>query len=87
MGGEDGNITIWDPKTGKHLQKITGHEKKITAVAVNPDGTLLATGSLDHSAKVLDLINGQERKTLLGVPDRASQVTFSPNGQQGGCGL
>ncbi|MGG6294805.1 protein kinase domain-containing protein [Leptolyngbya sp. AN02str] len=68
---------------------LTGHEGPITAVAVSPDGLLIATGSTDRSVKLWHLETGHllhtfTGKSLLsptGHSDRISAVAFSPDGR------
>ena len=42
---DTGNLSLWDPRTGKRLLFIGGHEEEIRSVAFSPDGRLLATGN------------------------------------------
>ena len=37
-GGLDGQVTLWQTKTGKQLHKLTGHVAFVSAVAFSPDG-------------------------------------------------
>jgi WD40 repeat protein len=50
-------------------------------VAVSPDGTLVATGSLDGTAKLWDLATGQAKMTLFGHEGPINTVAFSPDGR------
>lgn len=48
-GSSDGTIMIWDPKTGAAIHKWTQHDGRfhqapITALAVNKDNTIIASG-------------------------------------------
>ena len=61
----DGIVRIWDPATGQQLAKLS-HGRlsynglaarlwrgpRVQAVAFSPDGTRLATGSDDHTARI-----------------------------------
>lgn len=61
---------------------LKGHTDPIYAVAVSPDGKLIATGSFDKSIKLWDATTGQELRTLSGKGGHQNQiltVAFSPN--------
>jgi WD40 repeat protein len=51
-------------------------------VAFSPNGTRLATGSWDNTAKVWDAGSGQELLTLRGHTDWVYGVAFSPGGKR-----
>ncbi|GAA4245103.1 Hsp70 family protein [Dactylosporangium darangshiense] len=43
---------IYDPSAGTSLLTLTGHTKKVMSVAYNFDGSVLATGSEDHTIRL-----------------------------------
>ena len=45
--GTDELIHAWDTATGESLLEIAAHTGSVTSLSINPDGRLLATGSLD----------------------------------------
>ncbi|XP_044587476.1 eukaryotic translation initiation factor 3 subunit I-like isoform X2 [Cotesia glomerata] len=53
-GHEDGEINIWDVRTGKKLNSQKGHKSQINDMQVNKDGTMFITASKDHTAKLFD---------------------------------
>lgn len=53
-GHEDGEINIWDSRTGKKLNSTKGHKSQINDMQMNKDGTMFVTASKDHSAKLFD---------------------------------
>jgi len=61
---------------------LQGHTDALTSVAVSPDGTRIATSSLDGTVKLWDAITGKEIKTLRAHSDAVWSVSFSPNGSQ-----
>lgn len=52
IGFTDGTIGILNASNGQLLQTLTGHTMRVTAVAFSPDGTSLATGSLDGTIRL-----------------------------------
>jgi WD40 repeat protein len=72
---------IWDIDTGKSVA-LTGHEKKVWAVAYDPNKGLIATGSADKTAKIWDARTGKNLKTLALHKGTVREVAFSPNGQR-----
>ena len=66
---------------GRELATLRGHTGAVMGVAVSPDGTLVATGSQDGTAKVWDLATGREKLTLFGHDLVVNTVSFSPDGQ------
>ena len=59
---------------------LTGHTDEVTDVDFSPDGTKLASASLDHTAKIWDVASGNELFTLSGHTDQVWQIEFSPDG-------
>ena len=60
----DGNVVIWDVKTGRVFRDFSGHAGAVTALTFSPDGKLLATGGSDRLTKLWDLRTGEERLAL-----------------------
>ena len=71
-------IQIWNLQTGRPTQSLLGHKDWISALAISPNGTTLASASLDGTIKLWDLTTG----ILLGTlnSDRVSTIAFSPDG-------
>jgi WD40 repeat protein len=51
----------------------------VRGVAVSPDGSLLATGSMDGTVRVWNLSTGEKLKTLEGHSKNVNSVAFSPD--------
>ncbi|KAJ9139419.1 WD40 repeat-like protein [Pleurostoma richardsiae] len=64
------------------LQTLMGHSKGIESVAFSPDGTKIASGSADKTAKIWDTALGTCLQTLRGHSKRVESVAFSPDGKQ-----
>lgn len=57
---------------------VLAHDKDVNAVAVSPDGSLIATGSQDRSVRVWSSENGQKTVTCTGHRKGVWGVAFSP---------
>ncbi|PYJ98399.1 MAG: hypothetical protein DME23_12140 [Verrucomicrobia bacterium] len=57
-----------------------GHEGAVNAVAVSPDGKLVASGSADQTVKIWNLQTGQLVTNLVGHSGSVNCVSFSSDG-------
>jgi len=82
-GGEpsrDGELKVWKVADGSLLQTIRGvHSDAIQALAISPNGKLLATGAADRMAKVVTLDKGVVIKTLEGHTHHVLGVAWKPD--------
>ncbi len=68
--------------TGVGLQRLTGHTKAVTALAVTPNGKKIITGSDDTTVKVWELTTGRCLCTLVGHENGVTALAVSPDGQK-----
>ena len=61
---------------------LYGHAHSISSVAYSPDGTRIATGSWDRTARVWDARTGTIRLELVGHKDEVKGVAFSPDNRR-----
>ncbi|XP_078062265.1 angio-associated migratory cell protein [Mustelus asterias] len=62
IGYEDGILRIWDLKQGSQLHVVKGqdsHQGPVTCLAANDTGSLVLTGSVDCTAKLLNPLTGK----------------------------
>ncbi|MHC4403070.1 MAG: WD40 repeat domain-containing protein [Planctomycetota bacterium] len=62
------------------MRRPLRHEKGLHAAAFSPDGSLIVTGGLDHTARVWDTISGKPIGPPLLYGDEVFAVAFSPDG-------
>lgn len=79
---DDGTGRIWDGTTGKQLHVLQGHEKKVVAVAVSPDGTRIATASWDRTVRLWDAETGAPLQMFEGHENSVNDVVFTPDGNR-----
>lgn len=76
-GGEDGKIAIW--RDGPVPERVlTGHTAPIVALAVSPDGKLIASASWDRTVRLWSVGAGEPR-VLEGHQQNVNGVAFSPD--------
>ena len=59
---------------------LTGHTSKVEAMAIAPDGTWLATASMDRTVRIWDPVTGRERAALTGHTSEVTAVAIAPDG-------
>jgi WD40 repeat protein len=61
--------------------QILSHPSEVFSVSYSPDGKTLASGSVDNTVKLWDVVTGKELKTLNGHQNWVWSVSFSPDGK------
>jgi WD40 repeat protein/serine/threonine protein kinase len=75
-----GEVYLWDARHGTRLHTLTGHGGAVLGVAFSPDGTRLATASLDRTVRLWDVATGKELQQLPHA-HWVRSVAFSPDGK------
>jgi WD40 repeat protein len=70
-GSWDKTLKAWNLETRKELFTLTGHAKRVNAVAVTSDGKRIISGSKDKTIKVWNLEARKELFTLTGHTDKS----------------
>lgn len=73
-------IRVYDVSTGDLLTTLPGHSGWIKQIVFSPDGTKIASASVDETAKIWDLATGQLAVSLEGHTGGVDGITFSPDG-------
>ncbi len=73
-------IEVWDVPTHSKLHTLKGHDRSITQLVVSPDGTTLASFSIDSTVRLWDLKDGSSQ-VLRGHKRGTFGGSFSPDGK------
>ncbi|NXS52140.1 DAW1 factor, partial [Brachypteracias leptosomus] len=68
--------------TGKCFHTFRGHNAEIVCLSFNPQSTLVATGSMDTTAKLWDVEKGEEVATLSGHSAEIVVLSFNTSGDR-----
>jgi RNA polymerase sigma factor (sigma-70 family) len=80
--GADRRVRLWEVATGKEsLLPDGGHERGVEAVALSPDGKLLASAGQDGPIRLWEAATGKESRQLAGHLRGVQTVAFSPDGK------
>jgi cytochrome c len=82
-GGADMRIALWKTGEQKPASVLEGHTAPIVALAVSPDGTMLASASWDRTARIWPLAGsalGAAPRVLEGHQQNVNGVAFAPDG-------
>ncbi|OYW76614.1 MAG: hypothetical protein B7Z37_08015 [Verrucomicrobia bacterium 12-59-8] len=83
-GGEAGIVGIvksWKTSDGTPLQSFEGHLDAAYALAVSPDGKMMATGAYDQKIRLWDVTTGKEIALLKGHNGAVNGLSFRPDGK------
>ncbi|MEZ5384909.1 MAG: c-type cytochrome domain-containing protein [Prosthecobacter sp.] len=83
-GGEAGivgEVKRWKTSDGTLQQSFDGHLDAAYALAVSPDGKLIATGAYDQKIRLWDAMTGKEVALLKGHNGAVNGLSFRPDGR------
>ncbi|HRH42120.1 MAG TPA: protein kinase [Pyrinomonadaceae bacterium] len=79
-------VVIYNTENASEILRLQGHEKRVRAVDVSPDGKTIATGSLDGTVRIWDTETGKELHKLdLNLSKKGWEVhdlQFSKSGEK-----
>ncbi len=71
---------LYDCATGRECQ-LAGHGDFISGLAFSPDGSTIATGSMDGTIRLWNTATGETMASLPGHMQETTDVAFSPDGR------
>jgi WD40 repeat protein len=75
-----GAVRVWDIPTGRIVSDLQGHTDSVVSIAFSPDGTRLASASLDGTVRIWEINDGRLMHRLEGHDGAVHDVTFDPKG-------
>lgn len=78
----EGGVNVWPVSDPESVTTFRAHDQRVTCIAQNPDGTILATGSGDKKVKLWNAETYEELHELEGHADFIVGLQFSPDGQR-----
>lgn len=72
----DLKVRLWDTATGRELRTLTPSESAPQAIALSPDGAVLAIGTRDKTILLLDMASGRVTRTLSGHTRAVMSLVF-----------
>lgn len=80
IGSSKGVVSMWSPTVKEPLAKMLCHSTPMTALAIDPQGTFMATSGLDRHVKIWDIrsLNGPISDYILS--SSANQLAISQRG-------
>ena len=73
---------IWNGIMGDPVRKLEGHEFDIKSITFSPDGSHVATASVDDTSKIWSAKNGSLIHTLVGHTATVQQAVFDHVGEK-----
>lgn len=81
VGEREGGIWMWSAQ-GEIEGYLAGHEEAVIALAFDPEGTRIASGSADHAVRLWDPARRTAVATWAGHAGPVVHVAFDPSGTQ-----
>jgi len=80
--GADKKVKVWDAATGKELAAIDAHEGAVLAIALSPNGKVLATGGADKKVKLWNPADGKLIKEIAAHDKSVTALWYSLDGEK-----
>ncbi|PRT53626.1 Periodic tryptophan protein 2 [Wickerhamiella sorbophila] len=75
----DFDIHIWNVQTSQLVDRLSGHEGPVSALDFSPDGSLLASGSWDHTARMWNFFGRTAVSEPIQLQTEVLDLQFSPD--------
>jgi WD40 repeat protein len=75
------HVRVWNTTTGQVIGKPLPHQDRIAAVALNPAGSLVATGSFDRRFQVWTTRDGKPYSSSILLEEAPRSLIWTPDGK------
>jgi WD40 repeat protein/predicted Ser/Thr protein kinase len=79
--GSYGKIRIWNLQTRVQVKELDAHRSWVNALAISPNGQILASGSEDTTIRILNFQTGELLQSIPAHSGPVNALAISPNGQ------
>jgi WD40 repeat protein len=80
-GDQDGEVRLWDARSGAALATLREHRARISALAFAPDGSLLASADLSGRVHLTNVAGRTLHGSLPAQRGRVAGIAFHPDGR------
>lgn len=81
LPAQAGSVRVYAVPDGTLVHDFDGHGDVVFGLAIRPDGTQLASASLDATVRFWDLVRGRPDGVFRGHSDFVYDVAYTPDGQ------
>ena len=62
--GPGRTVAMWDTRDGNPIALMEGHSRRVSSISINPEGTLIASGSIDGTVRLWQIESGMEQQVF-----------------------
>jgi WD40 repeat protein len=82
VGGEDGFASLVDPRRGRIVQRLVGHQDRVFTPSFSADGRIMATASGFNTVRLWALPSGRPLGRPLRTEHAIGHISLSPDGRR-----
>ena len=76
------DIHIWSVQTGQLLDQLSGHQGPISSLAFTPSGSMLVSGSWDHTVRLWSIFNRAQTNEPLQLQAEVLDIAIRPDSKE-----
>ena len=76
------DIHTWSVQTGQLLDRLAGHEGPVSSLTFAPDGSVVVSGSWDHTVRIWNIFDRTQTSEPLQLQADVLDVAFRPDSKQ-----
>ena len=78
----DGTLKVWDTESRNELATLEGHDGRVLAVDLSPDGSQAVSGGADGTVRLWDVEAGKEVAKLTGHVRDVTAICYLRDGRR-----